>query len=73
MNKKSIIGFVLLFGIFIGYMWWVAPSKEELAERQRVNDSIRQAYMDSVAYADSVAAASAAIWVCLTPVPPATR
>ncbi len=31
MNKKSIIGFVLLFGIFIGYMWWVAPSKEELA------------------------------------------
>ena len=59
MNKKSIIGFVLLFGIFIGYMWWVAPSKEELAERQRVNDSIRQAYMDSVAYADSVAAVKA--------------
>ena len=55
MNKKSIIGLVLIFGIFIGYMWWVSPSKEEIAERQRVMDSIRQAYDDSVAYADSVA------------------
>ena len=32
MNKNSIIGFVLLFAIFVGYMWWIAPSKEELAE-----------------------------------------
>ena len=59
MNKKSIIGIVLIFAIFVGYMWWIAPSKEELAERQRVNDSIKQAYMDSVAYADSVAAVKA--------------
>jgi len=59
MNKKSIVGLVLIFAIFVGYMWWVAPSKEEIAERQRVNDSIRQAYMDSVAYADSVAAVKA--------------
>ena len=59
MNKKSIIGIVLIFAIFVGYMWWIAPSKEEIAERQRVNDSIRQAYMDSVAYADSVAAVQA--------------
>ena len=49
----------MIFAIFVGYMWWVAPSKEEIAERQRVNDSIRQAYMDSVAYADSVAAVKA--------------
>ncbi|MBP5541816.1 MAG: membrane protein insertase YidC [Bacteroidales bacterium] len=55
MNKNSIIGFVLLFAIFVGYMWWIAPSKEELAERQRVNDSIRVAYMDSIAVADSLA------------------
>ena len=59
MNKKSIIGIVLIFAIFVGYMWWIAPSKEEIAERQRVNDSIRQAYMDSVAHADSVAAVQA--------------
>ena len=59
MNKKSIIGIALIFAIFVGYMWWIAPSKEEIAERQKVNDSIRQAYMDSVAYADSVAAVKA--------------
>lgn len=59
MNKNSLIGIVLIFAIFVGYMWWIAPSKEEIAERQRVNDSIRQAYMDSVAYADSVAAVKA--------------
>lgn len=61
MNKKSIIGFVLIFGIFIGYMWWIAPSKEEIAERQRINDSIRQAFADSVAYADSLAKVQAAL------------
>ena len=59
MNKNSLIGIVLIFAIFVGYMWWIAPSKEEIAERQRVNDSIKQAYMDSVAYADSVAAVKA--------------
>ena len=59
MNKKSIIGIVLIFGIFVGYMWWITPSKEELAERQRINDSLRQAYIDSVNYADSVAAVKA--------------
>ena len=55
MNKKSIIGLILIFGIFVGYMFWVAPSKEELAERQRVRDSIMAAFEDSVAYADSMA------------------
>ena len=55
MNKQSIIGLVLIFGIFVGYMWWIAPSQEEIAERQRVNDSIRQAYMDSLVVADSLA------------------
>ncbi len=55
MNKKSIIGLILIFAIFVGYMFWVAPSKEEMAERQRVHDSIRAAYEDSVAYADSMA------------------
>ncbi len=55
MNKKSIIGLILIFAIFVGYMFWVAPSKEELAERQRVHDSIMAAFEDSVAYADSMA------------------
>ncbi|MBR4738836.1 MAG: hypothetical protein IK058_02425, partial [Bacteroidales bacterium] len=68
MDKKSIIGLVLIFAIFVGYMFWVAPSKEEIAERQRVYDSTMQANLeaqrveDSItaakAYADSLAAAS---------------
>lgn len=61
MNKKSIIGLVLIFAIFIGYMWWVSPSKEEIAERQRIADSVREAYADSVAQADSAARAKAAL------------
>ena len=61
MDKKSIIGLVLIMGIFVGYMWWVSPSKEEIAERQRVHDSLVQAYTDSVRVADSIAAELARI------------
>lgn len=59
MDKKSIIGLVLIFGIFVGYMWWVSPSAEERAEmeaeRARVMDSLEEAQR----VADSVAAARA--------------
>jgi len=58
MDKKSIIGLVLIFGIFIGYMWWVSPSKEELAKMQAQHDSMVAAYQDSV-FQDSVARAEA--------------
>ena len=56
MDKKSIIGLVLIMGIFVGYMFWVAPSKEELAERQRVYDSTMQANLEAQRVADSLAA-----------------
>ena len=55
MNKQSIIGLVLIFAIFMGYMWWVAPSEEERAEMQRQHDSIVAAYADSVARAEALA------------------
>ena len=59
MDKKSILGLVLIFGIFVGYMWWVSPSAEERAameaERARVMDSI----VDAQRAADSAAAAKA--------------
>lgn len=42
MNKNSIIGFILIAGIMIGYTYWMAPSKEELAKQQRKTDSIAQ-------------------------------
>jgi len=40
MNKNSIIGFVLIGAIMIGYTYWFTPSSAELAEQQRVADSI---------------------------------
>ncbi|MBQ0015940.1 MAG: membrane protein insertase YidC [Bacteroidales bacterium] len=49
MNKQSVIGLILIFGIFIGYMWWVTPSKEEQARMRAEHDSMVAAYMDSVA------------------------
>ncbi len=42
MNKNSIIGFVLIGAIMIGYTYWFTPSASELAEQQRVADSIAQ-------------------------------
>ena len=59
MDKKSIIGLVLIFGIFVGYMFWVAPSKEEMAERQRVYDSMVLADVEAQRIEDSILAEKA--------------
>ena len=59
MDKKSIIGLVLIFGIFVGYMFWVAPSKEEIAERQRIYDSTMAANLEAQRIEDSIAAEKA--------------
>ena len=48
MDRKSIIGLVLIFGIFVGYMWWIAPSKEEQAAMKARHDSVVAAYNDSI-------------------------
>lgn len=58
MNKNSIIGFILIAAVLIGWMIWVSPSKEELAERQRIADSIRaaneeRARIDSLKFAEA--------------------
>jgi len=46
MNRDSIIGFILIAGIMIGYTYWMTPSEEELAEKQakkqHTNDSIAE-------------------------------
>ena len=44
MNKNTLIGLLLLFALFIGYSWYMTPSKEERAESQRKADSIRMEY-----------------------------
>ena len=51
MNKQSIIGLVLIFAIFVGYMWWVTPTEEERIAMVAKQDSIQQAYNDSIAAA----------------------
>lgn len=40
MNKNTIIGFILIAAIMIFYTVYMTPSKEELAERERKQDSI---------------------------------
>ena len=40
MDKNTWIGFGLIAAIIIGFSFINRPSKEELAERQRVQDSI---------------------------------
>jgi len=40
MDKNTWIGFLLIAAIIVGFTMLNRPSKEELAERQRVHDSI---------------------------------
>lgn len=42
MNKNTTIGFILIAAIMIFYTVYMTPSKEELAEQQRIQDSIAQ-------------------------------
>ena len=65
MNWKSIVGFVLALGIFIGFMWWVSPTEEQIAEQRenirRQHDSIEAARLDSIAAAELAAQRQALI------------
>jgi YidC/Oxa1 family membrane protein insertase len=53
MNRDTIIGFILIAAILIGYSIWMTPSKEEMTERQRKIDSVnmvrqQQMVLDSI-------------------------
>ncbi len=39
MDKNTIIGFILIAAVLIGFSWWSRPSEEEIAQ-QRMQDSI---------------------------------
>ncbi|MBO6024897.1 MAG: membrane protein insertase YidC [Bacteroidales bacterium] len=41
-NKYTLIGFALIAAILFGWMYFMSPSKEELAKRQQVQDSINR-------------------------------
>ena len=53
MNKSSLFGFILIAIILFGWMWWMQPSKEELAEQKRIQDSIMMARREA-AILDSI-------------------
>jgi len=60
MDKNTWIGFLIIAAIIVGFTMFNRPSKEELAERQRVNDSIRLAQQleaEAQAISDSISAA----------------
>lgn len=40
MDKNTVIGFLLIAAIVVGFTWLNKPSEEELAKRKRYNDSI---------------------------------
>ena len=40
MDKNTVTGLLLIFAILIGYSLWTRPSREEIARRQRQQDSI---------------------------------
>jgi YidC/Oxa1 family membrane protein insertase len=42
MDRNSIIGFVLIAAILVGYTWYTMPSAEELARDQQSRDSLAQ-------------------------------
>ena len=48
-NKNTLIGFILIAAILFGWMYFITPSKEQLAEQQRIQDSIRQARLEQMA------------------------
>lgn len=39
-TRNTIVGFLLIFGILIGYYFLTSPSKEELQEKRRKQDSV---------------------------------
>lgn len=40
MNKNSLIGIILIIGIFVGWFIWMTPSKEEIEKQRHIQDSI---------------------------------
>ena len=42
MNKNSLIGIILIIGIFVGWFIWMTPSKEEMERQRHIQDSLYQ-------------------------------
>ena len=55
MNKDTIIGFILIAVVLIGFSWWNQPSAEQI-EAARKQDSIAAVMKDKAAEAQKLAA-----------------
>ena len=63
MDRNTWIGFLLIAAIIVGFSMLTRPSKEEMAERQRINDSImlaQQMQAEAQRVSDSLTAVSLA-------------
>ena len=59
MDKNTWIGFLLIAAIIVGFFLYNRPSKEELAERQRIHDSIayqQQLLVEAQQISDAISA-----------------
>ncbi len=54
MNKSTIIGLVLIFGIMMGYFYLMQPSKEEVQKEKAKQDSLMAARKKEAAWRDSL-------------------
>ena len=59
MNRDTIIGFVLIAVVLIGFSWWNQPSAEQI-EAARLQDSLQAVAQEQAAKAKKEAAALAA-------------
>ena len=48
-NRNTVIGFALIAAILFGWMYFMSPSKEELAKQRQVQDSIRRVRLEQMA------------------------
>lgn len=48
-NKNTVLGFALIAAIIFGWMYFMTPSKEQIAEQQRIQDSINRARVEQMA------------------------
>ena len=58
MNRDTIIGFVLIAVVLIGFSWWNQPSAEQI-EAARLQDSLQAVAQEQAAKAQKEAAALA--------------
>ena len=58
MDKNTLVGFVLIGAVLIGFSYWTRPSQEEMERAQRYQDSIQTAQLEAARLEAQAAAES---------------